>query len=155
MSSSTHSRKGLLLIGAFKLIKGTLLVAAAIGLIKLLHSNLQEIAAHWIDLVRVDPNNEYVAPLLSKIGLVDSSKLGQLSALTGAYGCLFLTEGVGLILAKRWAEYLSVIATASFIPFEIYEIARHHTILRIVLLIANIAIVCYLIAVLRKSKKEA
>jgi len=61
------------------------------------------------------------------------------------YAALFTTEGIGLWLEKRWAEYLTVIATISFIPFEVWEIVRRVTVLRIALVIANIAIVIDLI----------
>jgi uncharacterized membrane protein (DUF2068 family) len=60
-------------------------------------------------------------------------------------------EGTGLLLRKRWAEYLTVIATGSFVPMEIYEIFRHCTISRIGLLIANLAILAYLTWVIRQK----
>ncbi|MES2573102.1 MAG: DUF2127 domain-containing protein [Verrucomicrobiota bacterium] len=153
--STTHQRKGLALIGIFKLIKGVLLVAAAIGLHKLLHRDLQEFALHWIRLASVDPHNQWVAPFLAKLGLIDPGQLDHPAALTGACGVLFLTEGVGLLLQKRWAEYLSVIATASFLPLEVHEILRHQTAPRILLLIANGAAVAYLVAILRKTKPDS
>jgi uncharacterized membrane protein (DUF2068 family) len=40
------------------------------------------------------------------------------------YGLLELVEGVGLWLAKRWGEYLTVIATAAFLPYEISELFK-------------------------------
>jgi len=51
---------------------------------------------------------------------------------------------------KRWAEYLTVVATASLIPFELWEIARHFTWLKVGALGVNVAIVCYLIYLLRR-----
>jgi uncharacterized membrane protein (DUF2068 family) len=64
-----------------------------------------------------------------------------------------LTEGFGLLFRKRWAEYLTIIATGSFIPLEIYEIARHCSAARILLLIGNVAIVVYLIVHVRSQAK--
>ena len=68
------------------------------------------------------------------------------------YATLFFVEGFGLWTGRRWAEYLTTIATASLIPFEVYELARHVTWVKIVVLIANIAIVIYLIYLLRRGQ---
>ena len=46
------------------------------------------------------------------------------SGLTFAYSALFLVEGTGLFFEKRWAEYLTIVATVSFIPVEIYELLK-------------------------------
>jgi uncharacterized membrane protein (DUF2068 family) len=61
-----------------------------------------------------------------------------------AYAVLMATEGVGLYLRKSWARWVTIIATSSLVPFELYEIAREATPPRIVVLLANVAIVIYL-----------
>jgi uncharacterized membrane protein (DUF2068 family) len=50
-----------------------------------------------------------------------------------------------LLMAKRWAEWFSVIITSSLVPFEIYEIYRHPTVLKVGALLVNIAVVVYLV----------
>jgi uncharacterized membrane protein (DUF2068 family) len=57
---------------------------------------------------------------------------------------------VGLLLRRRWAEYFTVIVTGSFIPLELYELTRRISVIRFVVLAVNVAIVWYLIAVLRR-----
>jgi uncharacterized membrane protein (DUF2068 family) len=54
------------------------------------------------------------------------------------------TEGVGLYLRKPWARWFIVIATSSLLPIEIYEILREPDPVRVLILIANVAIVVYL-----------
>ena len=93
-------------------------------------------------------------PFSAKLGLVDDRHLKELGGLAAIYGALFLTEGVGLLFRKRWAEYLTVIATSSLIPLKIYEIARHCTSSRIILLIGNLAIVIYLIVEIRRKNEK-
>jgi uncharacterized membrane protein (DUF2068 family) len=66
---------------------------------------------------------------------------------------LLLTEGVGLWLKKRWAEYFTIIVTCSLIPLELYEIEKRVTFTRIAVLLVNMAIVWYLFAQLRKGHK--
>jgi uncharacterized membrane protein (DUF2068 family) len=151
-SSSRKPQRGLFVIGIFKLVKGLLLLVAAFGVLHFLHRDVRHTVEHVINVMRVDPDNKYVAALLAKLGLVDDHHLKELSGLAAIYAGLFLTEGTGLLLHRRWAEYLTVIATASFIPLEIYEITRHCSLTRLLFFLGNVAILIYLIFVLRKKE---
>jgi uncharacterized membrane protein (DUF2068 family) len=152
MAGEIKGSRGLLLIAAFKLIKGLALLALGIGALKLLHKDVAAEIAQWIDVLRVDPHNHYIRLLLEKLGMVDDRKLKALSIGTFFYSALFLTEGIGLALRKRWAEYLTIISTASLLPLEIYEIVKRASAPRIVVLIANIAIVVYLVIEVRRTR---
>ena len=66
---------------------------------------------------------------------------------------MFLTEGVGLYLRKRWAEILTVISTAGLIPLELYELFHKPTITRAILLLVNVAVVTYLIFEIRRLSR--
>ena len=72
-----------------------------------------------------------------------------------AYAGLFGVEGVGLWLGKRWAEFLTVIATGSFIPFETYEMVRKFNAVRITALVLNVAVVIYLIYRIRANHRHS
>src|SRR6267378_2169389 len=61
-----------------------------------------------------------------------------------AYALLEGTEGVGLAMRRRWAEYLTVIATGLLIPYELYEVIRHVTLFKVGALLLNLAVVGYL-----------
>jgi uncharacterized membrane protein (DUF2068 family) len=73
------------------------------------------------------------------------SKFVAIGIVALVYAAIFATEGTGLWLRKHWAEWFTVIATGSLIPVEIYEVFHHFTWLKIGALIANVAIVLYLI----------
>ena len=152
MTEKTKGSRGLLLIAAFKLIKGLALLALGIGALRLLHKDVAAEIAQWIDVLRVDPHNHYIQSLLEKLGMVDDRKLKALSIGTFFYSALFLTEGFGLALRKRWAEYLTIVSTASLLPLEVYEIAKHVSAAKIVVLLANIAIVVYLVLEVRRTR---
>lgn len=154
MNPPGKSSVGLYVIATFKVFKGVLLLILAIGVLGLLHHDLQREAENWINVFRIDPSNKHVAELLAKLGLMNDHKLEGLSALTFVYALIFLTEGVGLFLKKRWAEYLTVIVTASLIPLEIYEICHGASPAKIVLLAGNILIVAYLVVRLRKERRS-
>jgi uncharacterized membrane protein (DUF2068 family) len=150
--SKTHSR-GLMLIAAFKLFKGFVLLAVAIGALRLLHQDVAAIVDHWINAFKVDPHNRYILWLLAKLPLVNDRKLTELSVGTFIYSAVFLTEGTGLALSKRWAEYFTIITTSSFLPLEVYELIHHATIAKGVALAINIVVVIYLVRELRRYPK--
>jgi uncharacterized membrane protein (DUF2068 family) len=143
--------KGLRIIAVFKLTKALLLLAVGIGAIKLMHKDLAELASRWVTELRVDPDNRLIHGLITKLGLMNDHKLEELSIGSFFYSALLLTEGIGLWLKKRWAEYFTIITTCSLLPLEIYEIAKHVTVTRIVVLLINAAIVWYLFVQLRKG----
>jgi uncharacterized membrane protein (DUF2068 family) len=132
------------LIALFKLLKAALLIAVGVGALKLLHKDVAGAIEHWVELLRLDPNNHYIDIALEKASNLTPDKIKQLGLGSMIYAGLFLTEGIGLWLEKRWAEWLTIIITSSLIPFEIYEIYRHTTAIKIAVLLINVAIVAYL-----------
>jgi uncharacterized membrane protein (DUF2068 family) len=154
MSEKTKGSRGLLLVAAYKLIKGLALLALGIGALSLLHRDVAAEAARWIDLLRIDPQNHYIQSLLARIAKVDTRKLKELSIGTFLYSGVFLTEGVGLALRKRWAEYLTILTTASLLPLEVYEIAKRFSAAKVVILLVNIAVVVYLVNEVRRTRNS-
>jgi uncharacterized membrane protein (DUF2068 family) len=144
-----------MIIAAFKLLKGVGLLAVGIGAHSLAHKDLDVVVEHWVDTFRVDPNNHYLHGLLERFADLDPHRLEQLSVGTFIYAAVLLTEGAGLALGKRWAEYFTIIVTSSFIPLELYEILRHTTVMKVVLLLINVGVVWYLAWELRRAKKSA
>ena len=142
-----------MLIAVFKLFKGFVLLAVAIGALRLLHRDLAGVVDHWVNAFRVDPHNRYLHWLLAKLPMVDDRKLKELSIGTFIYAAVFLTEGTGLAFHKRWAEYFTIITTSSFLPLEVYELIHHATIAKGVALAINIAVVIYLVRELRRYPK--
>jgi uncharacterized membrane protein (DUF2068 family) len=153
-SGESHSR-GLLLIAVFKIFKGLALLALGIGALGLLHKDVAAETERWIELLRVDPHNHYIHRVLEKLPILDARKLKELSVGTFLYSALFLTEGIGLALRKRWAEYFTIVSTSLFIPLEIYELATHASLAKAILLLANTGIVAYLVMELRRTSKKA
>jgi len=146
--------KGLWLIGAFKLVKGLLLVVVGVGALHLVHKDVADVVAGWLEQIHVDPDGRYADRLLTRLLSVDDRKLREISAGTFVYAALLLTEGIGLLLRKRWAEYFTVIVTGSFIPLELHHLWRHVTLTRLTVIAVNVAIVWYLIVLLRRGGRQ-
>jgi uncharacterized membrane protein (DUF2068 family) len=139
------------LIGAFKLAKGLLILAVALGVLHLVRGDPADTFERWARELHIDPEGRHFARGVEAILSLDARRLKELSAGMFVYAGLFLVEGVGLILGRRWAEYFTVVVTGSFVPLEIYEIVRHPTPIRAAALLVNLAIVWYLVARLRRA----
>ena len=144
---------GLRVIAAFKLLKAIGLVAVGVGALRLLHKDVAAVFEHWINIFRVDPHNHYINWLLTKLEILDDRRLKELSIGTFVYATIFLVEGTGLALRKRWAEYFTIITTSSLLPLEIYGVVGRVSFARCFALALNVAIVAYLIYELRRYPK--
>lgn len=154
VSSDSH-RLGLLLIAAFKLLKGLVLLTIGFGALSLLHENVVTNVTHWAGALGVDPDNHFLHKLIQKLWTVDEKKLVEISAGTFFYAAVMLTEGVGLLLQKRWAEYFTIFATSSFIPLEVYELTKHFSLTKVAVILINGLVVWYLILRVREPVKQS
>ena len=145
----------LILIGIFKLLKALLLICVAITAFHLVNKDLSESIEHAARVLRVDPGNRYVQIAISHALHISPKKL-QLVGIVGLiYAAMFGTEGTGLLLGKRWAEYMTVITTAGLMPIEIYEIVKHVNAVKIATLVINAAAVVYLVIRVWHMRKDA
>jgi len=147
-----QGRSIILLIAAFKLAKGLVLLAAGLGVLRLLRHDVAATAAHWVRSLRADPNDRLIHGILERYLGVSRRRLEEIGVGTFFYAAVFLTEGTGLALGKRWAEYFTIIVTGSFLPLEVYELARRLTVIRGAVLALNAAVLVYLIARVREYR---
>jgi len=150
-----ENRSGIIVaIGAFKLVKAVILVAAGLGAIKLIQGGPSEMADRILEAIPVAPGTRFLERAAAKLGMMSEKQLAGIAFGTFAYAAVFLVEGVGLLLRKTWAEWLTVIVTASFIPFEVVHAVRHTSAGGIAGLVLNIAIVVYLLVRRIRERKH-
>lgn len=147
-----HRDRGLLAIGLFKLGKAIFFFLLGVGAIHLLHKDLGDEIMRIATALKFDPESKIVTLLLEKVDLIDAHRLKQISLATFGYSILALTEGIGLMLEKVWAEYLTLTLTISFLPWEVFEIFRHPNWFRLSLLLINLAVLAYLVWLLKRKK---
>lgn len=152
MATPAHPRDPVIrLIALFKLVKALLLVAIALGALSLRrHDGPLE---PWLHALLFDPRGRYLHRALEKIAGLDARQLDEIALGSLVYAAVFLVEGGGLVLRKRWAEVLTVVITGSFVPLELYELVAHRGWLKLGVIIANIAIVIYLVRRLRRERR--
>lgn len=143
--------KGRLLrwIAVFKLIKAVLLVAVAVGAFNLIGSDVEAEIRRWSHALHL--HGRYVDEAIARVGGLDEHDLAKLGVGTLVYAAVFAAEGVGLWMRRLWAEYVTVLVSTSFIPFEVYETVKRFTPTRVAMIVLNVAVVVYLILRLRKD----
>jgi uncharacterized membrane protein (DUF2068 family) len=149
------ARPGLLrLIAVFKLLKALVLVAVVVAGLHLLHHQPAQTVLQWALRLHVDPGNSYVRTLLAKLLSVNEEQVALLAGGTLLYALLFTIEGVGLWLGRTWAEDLTILSTAGFLPIELYELIKQRSITKEVVLLLNVIIVLYLALRMRQRRRE-
>ena len=138
-----------------KVFKAALLIALGIGAVRLLQGGIGREVELWSQRLNVDAWNPWFQTFPEKVKSVSPHKLSLLCAGAFVYAGLFATEGTGLLLRKRWGEFVTIFITGSFLPFEMYElIAKQFSVFRVLLLIGNAAVVVYLIWRVRHEGKK-
>jgi uncharacterized membrane protein (DUF2068 family) len=140
------------LIALFKLLKGILLIAVGVAALKLLHTDIASLVENWVAVLGLDQNSRFVGRALLTAAALTPNRVRDLIVGSFLYGGLFLTEGIGLWLVKRWAMWFTVIITGSFLPVEIYELVRHPSLGKAGILVINLVLVGYLIRRIRDGR---
>jgi uncharacterized membrane protein (DUF2068 family) len=148
----TSDTKLLRLIALFKLFKAALLVAVGVGALRLVHTNVTTLVEKWVARFGLNPGSRYVGHIVLETASLTPNRIKDLGVGSLLYAALFLTEGIGLWLTKRWALWFSTIITCSLVPLEVHEIYRHPTATKVLVLVINIAVVGFLIYRLRSQR---
>jgi uncharacterized membrane protein (DUF2068 family) len=135
-------------------LKATGLAVVGLGLLSLVHRDVATVIETAVEYLRIDPRNRLIHAVLEKVTGIRSRKLEELGIGTLFYAAVFATEGIGLLLAKKWAEYFTLGVTSSFLPLEAYEMARHGSAMKALVIALNIVVVVYLWRHIRRSAME-
>jgi uncharacterized membrane protein (DUF2068 family) len=143
-------------IALYKLVKVLLLLLAAYGELRLHDASLSAKLVTWVQARPSGLEHEVVTRALQWFSGLSESNIHKLRFVTLTYAAVFAVEGVGLWMQKRWAEWLTTIITASLIPLEIWEFFSRPNLGKAAVVIANCAIVAYLVwHVLAKGRRTA
>jgi uncharacterized membrane protein (DUF2068 family) len=130
-------------------------VAAGVGALYLSRDGAMDTLGQWVGGLALHPGSRFIDEPLAALLAVNPRTLRAVGLGTFVYAAIFTTEGIGLLLARQWAEYLAAVATASFLPLEAYEAIRRPGASRVLVLALNLAIVVYLVARLRAESRRA
>jgi uncharacterized membrane protein (DUF2068 family) len=147
-----HNR-WLVVIASYKFLLSLMFAAVGIGALRLLHQDIDDVIAKIGDLLRFNPESRFVNFLYDKSTLINDPLLKRIGALAFSYSAVSLAEGIGLYLEKAWGEYLTIAITASFLPWEIFEVFHRVTWVRVGLLVVNAFVFIYLLRLVVSRRK--
>ena len=127
-----------------KLLLGVLFAALSFGMLTLLNMDMIVFTDQLLVYLNLDIEKDYVQDIVDLLTNIKGGTIVGISAGMFILSSLNLIEAYGLHMRRRWAEWLTVIATSLFIPLELYEVIQQQTMVRIGALVINVAIVYYL-----------
>jgi uncharacterized membrane protein (DUF2068 family) len=147
---------GLRLIGLLKMGKALLLLATTYGLYRMLNPDLFEHLQDWLVTLTDTFERRLLQRALDWLSSLGHARISSILVVTGLYTAVLLTEGIGLWLRKRWAEWLTVTATASLIPFELWQLVfgEHNPFAVLGATALNVVIVWYLARQLLRAHRR-
>jgi hypothetical protein len=146
--------RSLRLIAVFKLAQSLLLTGVALATLHLLRPDVAAEVQDWVGETPLDTQEDLLRRGLS--WLLNQPR-GHARMAAGAallYALLFAVEGVGLWRGLRWAEWLTVLATASFIPLELWEAFHRPGVIKTVVILVNFLVVWLLIRALSRPDPD-
>jgi uncharacterized membrane protein (DUF2068 family) len=145
------------LIAVFKILKGLFLLAAGLSLLFLnSRTGWMDAISDWTGDELLVVHNRTLLYLLNRLQEVMAGGHLQVTGLLALfYSAVLFTEGTGVYLQKRWAEFLMIFATAALIPLEIHHLWIKPSLGLFVVLAVNCFIVWFLYLVLRRKPNHA
>lgn len=149
-----HTR-GLLLIAVYKVLLALFFVALGVAALHLLNKDIDDVISQLGDYLRLNPESKFVNFLYDRSWMISDPLLKRIGMLAFVYAAVSLAEGIGLYLEKAWAEYLTLGITASFLPWEIFEVLHRATWVRLALLVVNTVIFVYLLKIVLARRRPS
>ena len=130
-------------MAAFEAAKGLLVMATGLGLLSLLHHDVQRAAESVVRQLHLNPARHYPRVFLEAAAQLTDTRLWLLASGAFAYAVVRGVEAYGLWRARAWAEWFAILSGAVYLPIEIYELIHHATAPKAVVLLVNVGIVGY------------
>ena len=128
-------------VAAVEGLKGVVVLVTASGLLAFVHKDLNALAIRLVEHAHLNPASRWPHAFLDAVSHLDEPRLLLLATGAAGYAALRLFEAYGLFHGRTWAEWLSALSGAIYVPFEIAEILREASLLSWSLLAVNLAVV--------------
>ena len=140
-----RSAGGLRVIAIFEASKGALVLFVGFGLLSLSHHGAQNVAEEIVGRFHLNPAHHHPRILIDAATHIDNSRLRLLALAALLYSAMRFIEAYGLWRVRAWAEWFAIVSGGVYLPVELYELVRHATAVKAVVLVVNTGIVAYLV----------
>jgi uncharacterized membrane protein (DUF2068 family) len=132
-------------VASVELIKGLVVLLAGFGALSLVHRDTWDMAFSLLHLLHINHRHHYAQVFLELANGVTDKTLYLVAAGAAIYSTMRFVEAFGLWRERAWAEWFAFISGTVYLPFELHELARRPTLIKIAIIVVNLAIVLYML----------
>lgn len=125
--------------------KGALVLLVGLGLLSLIHRDIQQVAERLVAHAHLNPAARYPRIFIDAANQLTDARLLLLAVGAAAYALIRFTEAYGLWHARRWAEWFAVLSGGVYVPVEFFELYERVTWLSIGALVLNLTILAFML----------
>ncbi|HET9405657.1 MAG TPA: DUF2127 domain-containing protein [Candidatus Sulfotelmatobacter sp.] len=153
-TSHPQQHRAIRAIALLELMKGIFVLLMGICAILLVRQDVWLLAEGLLALLHINTDRHFALVFLDFADNITDKRLWAAARIAFAYAGLRFTEGYGLWKERAWAEWVAVVSGTLLLPLEVRELLRGLTTLRVLVFIGNIAIILYMVHVLRTNRRE-
>lgn len=147
-----HDDAGLHIVALFEAAKGAVVILAGLGLLALIHHDVQAVAESIVRHSHLNPARHYPHIFLDAAARSTDARLWAMALTAMLYSVIRFVEAYGLWRKQVWAEWFGILSGALYLPVEIYELTISVSVVKICILLVNLIVVGWLSRVLWQTK---
>jgi len=132
-------------VAMFEAAKGLIVLLLGLGLLRLVHKDLDEVAEQIIRFLHASPGGRLSNMFITAASKANDKSLWAIAAAAMVYALVRFAEAYGLWYEREWAEWFALLSGAMYLPWEVLSIIRHARPIKWVVLLVNLAIVLYML----------
>ena len=140
-------------VASVEFIKGIFVLFMGLCALLLVHRDAWLYAESLLALFHVNSDRRWAEMFLDFADNITDARLWAAARIAFAYSVLRFVEAYGLWKACSWAEWVAFLSGTLLLPLEVRELMRGITWLRSALFVANVAIVLYMLYILRENRR--
>jgi uncharacterized membrane protein (DUF2068 family) len=140
-----ESVTGLRIVAIFEASKGVLVLLVGLGILSLVHQGAQNVGESIVERFHLNLARKHPRILIYAATHLDNSHLRLLAIAALIYSIMRFIEAYGLWRMRAWAEWFAILSGGVYLPLELYELIRHPTVVKAIILVTNAGIVAYLV----------
>ena len=153
-ASHRRQRQVLKAVATFEFFKGIFVLVMGFCAIALVHKDAWLYAESLLAIFHINTDRRSAQLFLDFADNVTDARLWAAARIAFAYTALRFTEAYGLWNCRTWAEWVALVSGALLLPLEVRELMRGVTLIRSALFIGNLAVVFFMLYVIRTNRRE-
>ena len=139
-----HDDTGLHIVALFEAAKGAVVILAGLGLLSLIHHDVQAVAESIVRHIHLNPARHFPHIFLDAAARATDARLWAMALTAMLYAAIRFAEAYGLWRKQVWAEWFGILSGALYLPVEIYELTLSVSVVKICILLVNLIVVGWL-----------